>query len=360
MAAKKGSTSSKTAHVLNLLGSASKAEPEQPAQKEETPLDTSTPQVQHQEQEPQAEVEEKQEVKQEIKSENTQSRHLSPPILEVARTNHNAISESIHNALEDALRAELKEQQGLEVPQPRLAEEASQAVEPEIAVAEEASQAVELAPAVTEEPKEAAALEPAVAEEASQAVEPAPAVTEEPKEAVAPEPADAEEVKTAEVLQPADAAEVKTAETPQPADAEEVKTAEAPQPADAEEVKTAEAPQPADVEKVVIPQSTAVMSEAEPEHFYDQLEDGSEFVNVMQILVEEKIEKYVKMFKLCQCPRCMSDVEALALSRLPAQYVVLPSKNKVPLLSVYRSKFDSQVTTQIIYACKEVMQDPRH
>ena len=290
MAAKKGSTSSKTAHVLNLLGSASKAEPEQPAQKEETPLDTSTPQVQHQEQEPQAEVEEKQEVKQEIKSENTQSRHLSPPILEVARTNHNAISESIHNALEDALKAELKEQQLLEAPQP----------------------------------------------------------------------ADTEEVKTAEAPQPADAAEVNAAEAPQPADAEEVKTAEAPQPADAEEVKTAETPQPADVEKVVIPQSTAVMSEAEPQHFYDQLEDGSEFVNVMQILVEEKIEKYVKMFKLCQCPRCMSDVEALALSRLPAQYVVLSSKNKVPLLSVYRSKFDSQVTTQIIYACKEVMEDPRH
>ena len=111
MAAKKGSTSSKTAHVLNLLGSASKAEPEQPAQKEETPLDTSTPQVQHQEQEPQAEVEEKQEVKKEIKSENTQSRHLSHPILEVARTNHNANSESITNALEDALKAELTEQQ---------------------------------------------------------------------------------------------------------------------------------------------------------------------------------------------------------------------------------------------------------
>ena len=332
MAAKKGSTSSKTAHVLNLLGSASKAEPEQPAQKEETPLDTSTPQVQHQEQEPQAEVEEKQEVKQEIKSENTQSRHLSPPILEVARTNHNAISESIHNALEDALKAELKEQQLLEAPQP----------------------------ADTEEVKTAEAPQSTDAEEVKTAEAPQSTDAEEVKTAEAPQSTDAEEVKAAEVPQPADAEEVKTAEAPQPADAEEVKAAEAPQPADAEEVKAAETPQPADVEKVVIPQSTAVMSEAEPEHFYDQLEDGSEFVNVMQILVEEKIEKYVKMFKLCQCPRCMSDVEALALSRLPAQYVVLSSKNKVPLLSVYRSKFDSQVTTQIIYACKEVMEDPRH
>ncbi len=346
MAAKKGSTSSKTAHVLNLLGSASKAEPEQPAQKEETPLDTSTPQVQHQEQEPQAEVEEKQEVKQEIKSENTQSRHLSPPILEVARTNHNAISESIHNALEDALKAELKEQQLLEAPQPADTEEVKTAEAPQ--------------PADAAEVNAAEAPQPADAEEVKTAEAPQPADAEEVKAAEAPQSTDAEEVKAAETPQPADAEEVKTAETPQPADAEEVKTAEAPQPADAEEVKTAETPQPADVEKVVIPQSTAVMSEAEPQHFYDQLEDGSEFVNVMQILVEEKIEKYVKMFKLCQCPRCMSDVEALALSRLPAQYVVLSSKNKVPLLSVYRSKFDSQVTTQIIYACKEVMEDPRH
>ena len=321
MAAKKGSTSSKTAHVLNLLGSASKIEAEPPAQKEEPPLNPpSAPQVQHEEQETKTEVEGEQEVKQEVKPDNTQSRHLAPPILEVARTNHNAISESIHNALEDALQAELKEQQGLEVPQPRLAEEASQAVEPEIAVAEEASQAVELAPAVTEEPKEAAALEPAVAEEASQAVEPAPAVTEEPKEAAAPKPAVAEEANQAEI----------------------------PQQGMAEGNKETGVSKP------------TVMDEAEPEHFYDHLEDGSEFVNVMQILVEEKIEKYVKMFKLCQCPRCMSDVEALALSRLPAQYVVLSSKNKIPLLTVYRSKYDSQVTTQIIYACKEVMQDPRH
>ena len=293
MAAKKGSTSSKTAHVLNLLGSASKIEAEPPAQKEEPPLNPpSAPQVQHEEQETKAEVEGEQEVKQEVKPDNTQSRHLAPPILEVARTNHNAISESIHNALEDALQAELKEQQGLEVPQPRLAEEASQAVEPEIAVAEEASQAVEPAPAVTEEPKEAAAPKPAVAEEANQAEIPQQGMAEGNKETGVSKP--------------------------------------------------------------------TVMDEAEPEHFYDHLEDGSEFVNVMQILVEEKIEKYVKMFKLCQCPRCMSDVEALTLSRLPAQYVVLSSKNKIPLLTVYRSKYDSQVTTQIIYACKEVMQDPRH
>ena len=179
---------------------------------------------------------------------------------------------------------------------------------------------MEPAPAVTEEPKEAAAPEPAVAEEASQAVEPAPAVTEEPKEAAAPKPAVAEEANQAEI----------------------------PQQGMAEGNKETGVSKP------------TVMDEAEPEHFYDHLEDGSEFVNVMQILVEEKIEKYVKMFKLCQCPRCMSDVEALTLSRLPAQYVVLSSKNKIPLLTVYRSKYDSQVTTQIIYACKEVMQDPRH
>ena len=35
-------------------------------------------------------------------------------------------------------------------------------------------------------------------------------------------------------------------------------------------------------------------------------------------LVEEKAERYVKMFGLCPCPRCVADVKALALTRLPA------------------------------------------
>ena len=38
------------------------------------------------------------------------------------------------------------------------------------------------------------------------------------------------------------------------------------------------------------------------------LPDGAEWVNVMLGLVEEKAERYVKMFGLCPCPRCVAAV----------------------------------------------------
>lgn len=90
------------------------------------------------------------------------------------------------------------------------------------------------------------------------------------------------------------------------------------------------------------------------------LPDGSVFLNVMELLVEEPLEKYVKLFGLCSCPRCLADVRALALSRLPAKYVVLPASTVTPMLSLYQAKFDSMVISQVIQACKTVMESPRH
>ena len=101
-----------------------------------------------------------------------------------------------------------------------------------------------------------------------------------------------------------------------------------------------------------------VQEEAPPEP--GVLPDGAQLINVMERLVDEKLERYVRMFHLCECPRCLADAKALALTRLPAKYVVLSASARVPMLSLYQAKFDSDVTTQIIYACKEVMERPRH
>lgn len=90
------------------------------------------------------------------------------------------------------------------------------------------------------------------------------------------------------------------------------------------------------------------------------LPDGGVYINVMAELVEEPLEKYVRLFGLCDCPRCMADVRALALSRLPSKYVVLSPTTMVPLMSFYQAKFESAVIAQVIYACKAVMENPRH
>ena len=82
--------------------------------------------------------------------------------------------------------------------------------------------------------------------------------------------------------------------------------------------------------------------------------------NIMEILVERKAETYMELFGLCCCDRCKMDVQALALTELPAKYVVM-AKNELPLrLSLYEGRMNSAVTAQILRACKVVLAEPRH
>ena len=84
------------------------------------------------------------------------------------------------------------------------------------------------------------------------------------------------------------------------------------------------------------------------------------YVNVMQVLVEEKAPKYVKMFGLCTCDRCMEDVKAYTLNHLPSKYVVLEPGDRIPRLTVYEGRFSSDITAQMLQACKVIMAHPHH
>ena len=282
MAPRKGSRSSKTDHVLNLLSHPSTPEPQQPAKQaanekapEET-LPTSAPEgntVPHHDAPPREE------------------RRLTPPVLEVARANNEALEETIREALESALA--LDESEG--------------------APAEEPTAVEEPAPVEESAPTEA----PIPVKESAPAEEPAP------------------------VEAPALVEESTPAETPAPI----AEPAPVKEPAPAEEPIS---------NKLPTPEEAALIK---PEEI---LPDESRFVNVMLPLVEEKLLKYVRMFHLCECPRCLADVKALALSHLPSKYVVLEGSTYTPMMSFYQAKFDSDVTAQVIHACKQVMEAPRH
>ena len=100
-------------------------------------------------------------------------------------------------------------------------------------------------------------------------------------------------------------------------------------------------------------------AEKQPEHqFLEPANPG--YINVMQVLVEEKAPKYVEMFGLCTCKRCMEDVKAYTLNHLPPKYVVLEPNDRVPRLTVYEGKFSSDITAQLLQACKVVMETPHH
>lgn len=282
MAPRKGSRSSKTDHVLNLLSHPSTPEPQQPAKQaanekapEET-LPTSAPEgntVPHHDAPPREE------------------RRLTPPVLEVARANNEALEETIREALESALALD----------------------ESEDASTEEPTAVEEPAPVEESVPTEA----PIPVKESAPAEEPAPVEAPAPIE----EPVPIEESVPAE------------------------------EPAPVKEPTPAEEPIS---NKLPTPEEAALIK---PEEI---LPDESRFVNVMLPLVEEKLLKYVRMFHLCECPRCLADVKALALSNLPPKYVVLEGSTYTPMMSFYQAKFDSDVTAQVIHACKQVMEAPRH
>ena len=164
-----------------------------------------------------------------------------------------------------------------------------------------------------------------------------------------------------------------------PSEAEPVQTAEpAPEPVPIPE--PAPAPQPAatggklsqeDIERMLaggIPESEPAPSPkpepapapqpAVPEPQPDP--DELQIINVMEYLVELKAPRYISMFGLCTCPRCIADVKALTLTNLQPSYVVVPRSEAHGMLTVYESRFNSTVFAQLTRSCKVVMDNPRH
>ena len=169
-----------------------------------------------------------------------------------------------------------------------------------------------------------------------------------------------------EVPQPEPVAETPAApvveEAPQPEPVAETPAApvveEAPQPE-----PVAETPTVPVVEEASQPEPVAE-TPAEPvvEDPTAEKPDEEEVIcaNIMEILVERKAETYMELFGLCCCDRCKMDVQALALTELPAKYVVM-GKNELPLrLSLYEGRMNTAITAQILRACKVVLAEPRH
>ena len=100
----------------------------------------------------------------------------------------------------------------------------------------------------------------------------------------------------------------------------------------------------------------------------DQLEeeiqgklDHYHMVNVMeQILKRMNLKQYLKQYDVCMCSRCQADVMALILTRLPAKYVVVDESSTAPIIGFYESKFKVRILTEIIKACMDIKENPRH
>ena len=138
-----------------------------------------------------------------------------------------------------------------------------------------------------------------------------------------------------------------------------VPAAAAPEPRPAAPAAAPE-PEPAPVFSVPTPQEPLQAAFAELRSAGERAPDDYICYNVTQALVEDKADKYIKMFGLCTCPRCHIDVIALALSNLPAKYVVAKPHELIPRLSIYEAKYNAAVVTQVMSACKKVLDKPHH
>ena len=295
MAGRKGSRSSKTDHVLNLLSGGPREEETHAAPAPET---ESTPAAEEQP----APVPVPEPAAQPLHRE---GERLTTPILQVARTNHEALSQTIRDALTPSLEEEL----------------AQSGAEPH---------------APMSEPK------PEPVPEPEPAPEPEPELEPETEPESKPAPASGGGKMSQEEIEQL----LRSMAAPQPEAEPETEPKPAPEPVPEREPEPEPEPEP-------VPETPFAPRET-------RLPDGAVCVNVMELLVDERIERYVRMFGLCTCPRCLADVRALALTQLPPKYVVLAEMAATPMLSLYRAKFESQVIAQVIQACKTVMEAPRH
>lgn len=113
-------------------------------------------------------------------------------------------------------------------------------------------------------------------------------------------------------------------------------------------------------EEDAAPEEPAPEPEAPSSQEEDENSHGITYVNVMEVLVEERAGKYMEMFGMCQCERCKVDVKALALNSLPSKYVVMAKGEFIPRITVYEGRFSAAIIAQLLRACKLVADSPRH
>ena len=114
-----------------------------------------------------------------------------------------------------------------------------------------------------------------------------------------------------------------------------------------------------EIEKMLAGFVAEAEPELEPEPQPEPMDD-SEFFNVMYRLTEEKADRYISMFGLCNCKRCRQDVIALALNGLSPKYVVMPPAEMTVRSDMYSVRHSGEITAQLLHACREVMDHPRH
>lgn len=94
---------------------------------------------------------------------------------------------------------------------------------------------------------------------------------------------------------------------------------------------------------------------------HDSGQEECHIENVMEnIITRMDLKKYMEQYGVCRCSRCCADTKALILTRLPSKYVVVHEDSVAPMIGFYENKFKVRIFTEILKACLQVKEKPRH
>ncbi len=82
--------------------------------------------------------------------------------------------------------------------------------------------------------------------------------------------------------------------------------------------------------------------------------------NIMETMVERKLEAMLPQLNVCTCEICRTDILCYALNRLKPKYVATSQGELLSKIDSLSSTFDMSIVTQITAAAQVVKEFPRH
>lgn len=83
-------------------------------------------------------------------------------------------------------------------------------------------------------------------------------------------------------------------------------------------------------------------------------------VNVMEQIVDDKLSQMLEGETCCKCARCIEDMKALALNRLPAKYVSTNSGELFTKLNATVRQSSVDINVAVAEAIELVAKHPSH
>lgn len=83
-------------------------------------------------------------------------------------------------------------------------------------------------------------------------------------------------------------------------------------------------------------------------------------INMMETFVDERLVEMLKNETCCKCERCMEDMKAIALNKLPARYVSTHNGELFSKLDSTIRQNSTDIMVAVSYAIECVSSRPSH